>query len=144
MINIVNNIEIKLGKFIAKYEQVKQEKLILQQENDASVAALELKENEVLNFSNEDNDDKFDKNLIKAMIGIKTTYNGKKYPGDQKRFDKIISNSNRIPEFDCTKKDSTTIGKSCCNSFYAGQTFSEEQIKSHLPSRDTEPAGVEN
>jgi len=85
---------------------------------------------EVLKFCNEDNDDKFDKNLIKAMIGIKTTFNGKKYPGDQKRFDKIISNSNRIPEFDCTtKKDSTTIGKSCCNSFYAGQTFSEEQIK---------------
>ena len=50
MINIVNNIEIKLGKFIAKYEQVKQEKLMLQQENDASVAALELKEKEVLNL----------------------------------------------------------------------------------------------
>jgi len=50
VINIVNNIEIKLGKFIAKYEQVKQEKLMLQQENDASVAALELKEKEVLNL----------------------------------------------------------------------------------------------
>ena len=50
MINIVNNIEIKLGKFIAKYEQVKQEKLMLQQENDVSVAALELKEKEVLNL----------------------------------------------------------------------------------------------
>ena len=72
---------------------------------------------------------KFDKNLIKAMIGIKTTYNGKKYPGDQKRFDKIISNSNRIPEFDCKTKKDSTIGKSCCNYFYAGQTFSEEEIK---------------
>ena len=50
MINIVNNIEIKLGKFIAKYEEIKQEKLLLQQENNASIAALKLKEEEVLNL----------------------------------------------------------------------------------------------
>jgi hypothetical protein len=48
--NIVNNIEIKLGKFIAKYEEIKQEKLLLQQENNASIAALKLKEEEVLNL----------------------------------------------------------------------------------------------
>ena len=50
MKNIVNNIEIKLGKFIAKYEEIKQEKLLLQQENNASIAALKLKEEEVLNL----------------------------------------------------------------------------------------------
>ena len=50
MKNIVNNIEIKLGKFIAKYEKIKQEKLLLQQENDASIAALELKEKEVVSL----------------------------------------------------------------------------------------------
>tara|TARA_B110000003_G_C16612290_1_gene519937 strand:+ start:477 stop:758 length:282 start_codon:yes stop_codon:yes gene_type:complete len=48
--NIVNNIEIKLGKFIAKYEEIKQEKLLLHQENNASIAALKLKEEEVLNL----------------------------------------------------------------------------------------------
>lgn len=50
MKNIVNNIEIKLGKFIAKYEEIKQEKLLLHQENNASIAALKLKEEEVLNL----------------------------------------------------------------------------------------------
>ena len=50
MKNIVNNIEINLGKFIAKYEEIKQEKLLLQQENNASIAALKLKEEEVLNL----------------------------------------------------------------------------------------------
>ena len=50
MKNVVNNIEIKLGKFIAKYEEIKQEKLLLQQENNASIAALKLKEEEVLNL----------------------------------------------------------------------------------------------
>jgi len=48
--DIVNNIEIKLERFIANHEQVKQEKLLLQQENNASVAALKLKEKEVLNL----------------------------------------------------------------------------------------------
>ena len=50
MKNIVNNIEIKLGKFIAKYEQIEQEKLLLQQENNASIAALKVKEKEVLSL----------------------------------------------------------------------------------------------
>ncbi len=50
MKDIVNNIEIKLERFIANHEQVKQEKLLLQQENNASVAALKLKEKEVLNL----------------------------------------------------------------------------------------------
>jgi len=48
--NIVNNIEVKLGKLIAKYHQVKQEKLILQQENEDFVLSLKLKEIEILNL----------------------------------------------------------------------------------------------
>ena len=50
MKNIVNNIEVKLGKLIAKYQQVRQEKLILQQENEGFVASLKLKEIEILNL----------------------------------------------------------------------------------------------
>ena len=50
MKNIVNNIEVKLGKLIAKYQQVRQEKLILQQENENFVASLKLKEIEILNL----------------------------------------------------------------------------------------------
>jgi hypothetical protein len=48
--NIVNNIEVKLGKLIAKYQQVRQEKLILQQENEGFVASLKLKGIEILNL----------------------------------------------------------------------------------------------
>jgi len=48
--NIVNNIEVKLGKLIAKYQKVRQEKLILQQENEDFVASLKLKEIEILNL----------------------------------------------------------------------------------------------
>jgi hypothetical protein len=48
--NIVNNIEVKLGKLIAKYQQVRQEKLILQQENEDFIASLKLKEIEILNL----------------------------------------------------------------------------------------------
>jgi hypothetical protein len=48
--NIVNKIEVKLGKLIAKYQQVKQEKLILQQENEDFVVSLKLKEIEILNL----------------------------------------------------------------------------------------------
>jgi hypothetical protein len=48
--NIVNKIEVKLGKLIANYQQVKQEKLILQQENEDFVASLKLKEIEILNL----------------------------------------------------------------------------------------------
>lgn len=50
MKNIVNKIEVKLGKLIAKYQKVKQEKLILQQENEDFVASLKLKEIEILNL----------------------------------------------------------------------------------------------
>ena len=50
MKNIVNNIEVKLGKLIAKYQQVKQEKLVLQQENEDFVSSLKLKEIEILNL----------------------------------------------------------------------------------------------
>ena len=50
MKNIVNNIEVKLGKLIAKYQQVRQEKLILQQENEDFVESLKLKEIEILNL----------------------------------------------------------------------------------------------
>jgi hypothetical protein len=48
--NIVNNIEVKLGKLIAKYQKIRQEKLVLQQENEDFVASLKLKEIEILNL----------------------------------------------------------------------------------------------
>ncbi|MFQ3332877.1 MAG: hypothetical protein ACI84S_000305 [Thalassomonas sp.] len=47
MKNIVNNIEVKLGKLIAKYKQIREEKLILQQENEGFVSVLKSKENEI-------------------------------------------------------------------------------------------------
>ena len=50
MKNIVNNIEVKLGKLIAKYKQIREEKLILQQENEGFVASLKLKGIEILNL----------------------------------------------------------------------------------------------
>ena len=50
MKNIVNKIEVKLGKLIDKYQYVKQEKLILQQENEDFFASLKLKEIEILNL----------------------------------------------------------------------------------------------
>ena len=50
MKDIVNNIEVKLVKFIAKHKLIRKEKLLLQQENDASVAALESKEKEILSL----------------------------------------------------------------------------------------------
>ena len=50
MKNIVNNIEVKLVKFIAKYELIKKENLLLQQENNVSVADLESKEKEILSL----------------------------------------------------------------------------------------------
>ena len=50
MKNIVNNIEVKLGKLIAKYKQIREEKLILQQENEGFVAVLKLKEKDILNL----------------------------------------------------------------------------------------------
>ena len=50
MKDIVNTIEDKLVKFIAKYELIKKEKVLLQQENDAFVADLESKKKEILNL----------------------------------------------------------------------------------------------
>ena len=50
MKDIVNNIEVKLVKFIAKYELIRKERLLLQQENEASVAALESKEKKILSL----------------------------------------------------------------------------------------------
>ena len=43
MKDIINNIEVKLGKFIAKHQQVNNEKLILEQENNS--LSTELKKN---------------------------------------------------------------------------------------------------
>ena len=50
MKNIVNNIEVKLGKLIAKYTKIRQEKLILQKENEDFVTSLKLKEIEILSL----------------------------------------------------------------------------------------------
>ena len=43
MKDIINNIEVKLGKFIAKHQQLNNEKLILEQENNS--LSIELKKN---------------------------------------------------------------------------------------------------
>ena len=50
MKDIVNNIEAKLVKFIAKYELIRKENLLLKQGNDVSIADLESKEKEILNL----------------------------------------------------------------------------------------------
>ena len=50
MKSIVNNIEVKLGKLIAKYQKISTERLVLQQENEDFVASLKLKEIEILNL----------------------------------------------------------------------------------------------
>ena len=50
MKNIVKNIEIKLGKLIAKHQEIIKENLILQKENGDTLASLKLKEQEVLNL----------------------------------------------------------------------------------------------
>ena len=50
MNNIVNNIEVKLGKLIQKLKRVIQEKSILKKENDDFVVSLRLKEKEILNL----------------------------------------------------------------------------------------------
>ena len=50
MKNIVEKIEAKLAKLIEKYQYIKQEKLILKQENEGFVASLKLKEIEILNL----------------------------------------------------------------------------------------------
>ena len=47
MIDIINNIEVKLGKFIAKHQQLSNEKLILTQENNDLSDELKKKEDEI-------------------------------------------------------------------------------------------------
>ena len=48
MKDIINNIEVKLGKFIAKHQQLSNEKLILTQENNDLSDELKKKEDEIL------------------------------------------------------------------------------------------------
>ena len=50
MKNIVNKIEVKLGKLIGKYQEIKKEVLVLQQENEDFVVSLKSKEVEILNL----------------------------------------------------------------------------------------------
>ena len=47
MKDIINNIEVKLGKFIAKHQQLSNEKLELTQENNDLSDELKKKENEI-------------------------------------------------------------------------------------------------
>tara|TARA_B110000240_G_scaffold86636_1_gene98586 strand:- start:122 stop:403 length:282 start_codon:yes stop_codon:yes gene_type:complete len=48
--NIVNKIEVKLGKLIGKYQEIKKEVLVLQQENEDFFVSLKSKEVEILNL----------------------------------------------------------------------------------------------
>ena len=73
MKNIVNKIEVKLGKLIAKYQQVKQEKLILQQENEDFVASLKLKEIEILNLQEKVNLMNISKSVDASKQEVKET-----------------------------------------------------------------------
>ena len=73
MKNIVNKIEVKLGKLIAKYQQVKQEKLILQQENEDFVASLKLKEIEILNLQEKVNIMNISKSVDASKQEVKET-----------------------------------------------------------------------
>ena len=47
MKDIINNIEVKLGKFIAKHQQLNKEKLVLEQENNDLSDELKKKEDEI-------------------------------------------------------------------------------------------------
>ena len=47
MKNIINNIEVKLVKFIAKHQQLSNEKLVLEQENNGLSEALKTKADEI-------------------------------------------------------------------------------------------------
>ena len=47
MRDIINNIEVKLGKFIAKHQQLSKEKLVLDQENNDLSDELKKKEDEI-------------------------------------------------------------------------------------------------
>ena len=50
MKDIINNIEVKLGKFIAKHQQLSNERLILEQENNDLSDELRKKEDEILSL----------------------------------------------------------------------------------------------
>ena len=47
MKDIINNIEVKLGKFIAKHQQLSNEKLVLEQENSDLSDELKKQEDEI-------------------------------------------------------------------------------------------------
>ena len=47
MKDIINNIEVKLGKFIAKHQQLSNKKLVLEQENNGLSEELKKKADEV-------------------------------------------------------------------------------------------------
>jgi len=71
--NIVNNIEVKLGKLIAKYQQVSQEKLILQEENEDFVISLKLKEKNILNLQEKVKLMNISKSVDASNQGVKET-----------------------------------------------------------------------
>jgi hypothetical protein len=48
--NTVNNIEVKLGRLIANYKQIREDKLVLKQENEILIATLASKSKEVLDL----------------------------------------------------------------------------------------------
>lgn len=50
MKNTVNNIEVKLGRLIANYKQIREDKLVLKQENEILIATLASKSKEVLDL----------------------------------------------------------------------------------------------
>ena len=50
MKDIINNIEVKLGKFITKHKQLSNEKLVLTQENNDLSNELRKKEDEILSL----------------------------------------------------------------------------------------------
>ena len=50
MKDIIDSIEIKLKKFIAKHQQLKDEKLILEQENSALSSEVKTKDQQVLDL----------------------------------------------------------------------------------------------
>ena len=48
MKDIINNIEVKLGKLIAKHQQLSNDKLLLTQENNDLSDKLKIKEDEII------------------------------------------------------------------------------------------------
>ena len=50
MKNTVNNIEVKLVRLIANYKQIREDKLVLKQENETLIATLAAKSKEVMDL----------------------------------------------------------------------------------------------